>query len=348
MTTKNINDNFLVVRLVLIVYNVGANVIKLKYMFIGEIKMKKILSLICTIFMSTMILVGCTSNKEDSKKEEQTVKTVSTIKGDIKVPSKPKRVVANWYVGDVISLGLNLVGYNGWAQETMPFYKELSASTKIQKWEPEEVMALQPDLIITYDEKDFDKFSKIAPVLVIPEDVTSTERLKTIGETTGSSEKSQELISKFEQKLSDAKKTLKSDKFTGKTFSILEDWGPSGEWSGIGYETGSRGGTLAYKYLELKYPDKLKKLIEEKGEGRSTISYEVAHEYFGDYILWFEQQGKESEYKKSEIWKSIPAVAAGHVIDIPGNQLGLFYYSDVASLTAQIDYMVNAINSLDK
>ncbi len=30
-------------------------------------------------------------------------------------------------------------------------------------------MNLKPDLIITYDEADFDKFSKVAPVLVIPE-----------------------------------------------------------------------------------------------------------------------------------------------------------------------------------
>lgn len=56
-------------------------------------------------------------------------------------------------------LGLNLVGYNAWEQETMPFYDKLKA-TKNKKWEPEEVMNLKPDLIITYDEADFDKFSK--------------------------------------------------------------------------------------------------------------------------------------------------------------------------------------------
>ena len=30
---------------------------------------------------------------------------------------------------------------------------------------------------------------------------------------------------------------------------------------------------------------------------------------FGDYILWFKQEGKESDYAKTKIWKSIPAVA---------------------------------------
>lgn len=309
--------------------------------------MKKFLSLFCSIIMTTAILAGCSSSK-NAEKEEATVRTVSTVKGDIKVPANPKRVVANWYVGDVITLELNLVGYNAWAQETMPFYDELKASTKIEKWEPEEVMALEPDLIVTYDEADFDKFSKIAPVLVIPESKSSEERLKIIGEATGRADEANKAVSNFEEKLADAKKTLKGDVFTGKTFSIMEDWGPSGEWSGVAYETGSRGGTLVYDYLGLKYPDKLKELIAKSGEGRGSISYEVAHEYFGDYILWFKQEGKESEYAKTEIWKSIPAVTEGRVAEIPGENQGLFYYSDVTSLTAQLDYMVDAINSLVK
>ncbi len=310
--------------------------------------MKKFLSLFCAIFISATILAGCSSSK-NVEKEEATVRIVSTAKGDIEVPANPKRVVANWYVGDVISLGLNLVGYNAWAQESMPFYNELTASTKIEKWEPEEVMALEPDLIITYDEADFDKFSKIAPVLVIPEGkMDSLERVKAIGEATGRNSEAEKVVSNFKENLDNAKKTLKGDKFANKTFSIMEDWGATGEWSGIYYETGSRGGTLVYEYLGLKYPDKLKNLIEKSGEGRGSISYEVAHEYFGDYILWFRQEGKESDYAKTDIWKSIPAVAEGRVVEIPGKYSGLFYYSDVMSLTKQLDYMVNAINSLAK
>jgi len=146
--------------------------------------MKKLLSLFCAIVMTTMIFVGCSSSK-NAEQEEATVRTISTVKGDIEVPANPKRVIANWYVGDVITLGLNLVGYKAWEQESMPFYDTLKASTKIEKWEPEDVMNLEPDLIITYDEADFDKFSKIAPVLVIPEgDMDSLERIKTIREAT--------------------------------------------------------------------------------------------------------------------------------------------------------------------
>jgi len=202
-------------------------------------------------------------------------------------------------------------------------------------------------LIITYKTEDFEKFGKIAPVLVIPEEsVSSVERLRIIGEATGKEKEAEALIAAFEEKLAAAKEELQSEKYQGRTFSIMEDWGPTGDWNGVAYETGSRGGTLVYNYLGLKKPEKLEKLVEESGNGRGTLSYEVAHEYFGDYILWFQQEGKESEYAKSDIWKSIPAVAEGRIAEIPGNYQGLFYYSDVASLTAQMDYLLDAILSM--
>lgn len=306
--------------------------------------MPLILSLSMALSLSACQRSQSQSTPEASK--ESGTRTVSTVMGDIEVPLNPERVVVNWYVGEVLASGLNVVGYSGWAQETMPFYDQLMKAKKIESWEREEVMSLKPDLIITYSTDDFEKFQKVAPVLVIEESTPSPERTRIIGVATGTLEAANASITAFETKLADAKETFKADAFDGKTFSILEDWGTSGEWAGIAYETGSRGGTLVYNYLDLKYPDKLKKLIETTGEGRGTISYEVAHEYFGDYILWFRQEDKESEYAKSDIWQSIPAVAEGRVLEIPGKYQGLFYYDDVLSLTAQLTYLVDALNNL--
>lgn len=313
-----------------------------------NISIKKLMPLILSLSMA-LSLSACQRSQSQSTPEaskESGTRTVSTVMGDIEVPLNPERVVVNWYVGEVLASGLNVVGYSGWAQETMPFYDQLMKAKKIESWEREEVMSLKPDLIITYSTDDFEKFQKVAPVLVIEESTPSPERTRIIGEATGTLEAANASITAFETKLADAKETFKADAFDGKTFSILEDWGTSGEWAGIAYETGSRGGTLVYNYLDLKYPDKLKKLIETTGEGRGTISYEVAHEYFGDYILWFRQEDKESEYAKSDIWQSIPAVAEGRVLEIPGKYQGLFYYDDVLSLTEQLTYLVDALNNL--
>lgn len=287
-----------------------------------------------------------TVSQEPGSEGNSTTRTVSTVMGDIEVPENPQRVVVNWYIGDVLTAGLNVVGYYCWEQETMPFYDDMMATNKIENWEPEDVMALEPDLIVTYKTDDFETFGKIAPVLVIEESVSSPERAKIIGEATGHSEIANRNIEIFETKLAEAMETFNADAFAGKTFSIMEDWGPTGDWSGVAYETGSRGGTLVYKYLGLKYPDKLAELIESSANNRGTLSYEIAHEYFGDYILWFKQEGNESEYAKTDIWKSIPAVVEGRVVEIPGEYMGLFYYSDVLSLTAQLDYIIDAINSI--
>lgn len=330
--------------------------------------MKKLMILGVTFVMAITSLVGCGTKQSTTDKVSEAVKiddvandsdnttksssendtrTIQTAMGDIEVPVNPQRVVVNWYVGDVVGLGLNLVGYYAWEQETMPFYNELIASTKIENWDAEEIMTLEPDLIITYQEEDFDKFSQIAPVLVISESAYSPEeRFQFIGDATGRGEVAKEVINNFQTNLEAAKTDLKSGVFEGKTFSILQDWGSTGEWAGVAYETGSRGGTLLYDYLELSMPDKLKELIEKTGEGRGSLSYEVAHEYFGDYILWFLPENVESEYSKMEVFQNIEAVKQGNLVEISYDYMGLFYYDDVPSLSAQLDYMVKAINTL--
>lgn len=322
------------------------------------------MAVLCTILIFTA--AGC-SNKnnsgekssgdnaqitdipEDTLQEPAGTRTVNTVMGDIEIPADPQRVVVNWYLGDVFALELNVVGYFGWEHEAMPFYDKLTSTAKIENWEPEDVMKVDPDLIITYSEDDFSKFNKIAPVLVIPEsDITILERVKIIGEATGHTAQAEAVVQNFETKLADAKEKLQDDAYKDKTFSINEDWG-SGSY-GVYYETGSRGGNLIYDYLGLKKPDKLEKLIEETGEGRGGLSYEVAAEYFGDYMIWFRPydsvEDVPSEYETTEIWKTIPAVQEGKVVTVPGKMSGMFYYSDILCLTAQLDYILDGLIGL--
>lgn len=283
------------------------------------------------------------TTEETETADGATTRTVSTVKGDIEVPIDPQRVVVNWYIGDAFTLGLNVVGYSGWAQETMPFYDKFEGVTQVENWAAEDILLLEPDLIITYSDKDFDDYSKIAPVLVIPEG-DSPSRLRTIGEATGREAEAEAAIATFEEKLAAAKEQLTGEDYKDKTFSILEDWGASSY--GVYYETGSRGGTLLYKYLGLQLPESLEKLVADSGQGRGSLSYEVAADYFGDYVIWFLQEDYVSEFAQSDIWNSIPAVQEGRIVEIPGNYLGLFYYDDMSSLIGQLDYIIDALNAV--
>lgn len=328
----------------------------------GDIIMRKCSKRFLSAILGMTVLMtvtGCQSKKQEASNETvaasetqvSDTRKVDTVMGEIEVPTDPKKVVVNWYIGDALALDLNVVGYFGWSHEGMPYYDKMMKTTEIKNWEREEVMTLDPDLIITYSKDDYEKFKSIAPVIVVPEgEVSSIERVLFLGKSTGREKEAQAAVDTFQTKLATAKETLHGDKFKDKTFSINEDWG-SGSY-GIFYETESRGGTLVYNYLGLKKPEKLEQLIKEKGENREGLSYEVAADYFGDYMLWFHPydsaEGEPSEYEKSPIWNSLPAVMNNQVVSIPSSKAGLFYYSDVLSLTAQMDYIVDAINSIAK
>lgn len=330
-----------------------------------KIKLKKCIFMMCFITLFTTAIAGC-SSKEKATNTDNEVKSevetqvndveptnaesevendtriISTVKGDIKVPANPQRVVVNWYIGDVFTLGIKPVAAYAWSHETMPFFDNFEGVVSIENWDSEEIMSYDPDLIITYSEDDFDNYSKIAPVIVVPEEnVTSIERLRFLGEVTGRETEAETAIALFEEKLVTAKEQLDADIFKDKTFSILQDWGASSY--GMYYETGSRGGTLLYEFLGLHKPEKLTQLVAESKQGRGSLSYEVAADYFGDYVLWFLMEDTESEFAKTDIWNSIPAVKNGNIIEIPGNMTGLFFYSDVTSLTAQLDYIVGRL-----
>lgn len=303
---------------------------------------KKFISLL-GLSLVAILLVSCQSGSQTE--QEKTTKVVETEMGKVEVPTKPKKILVNWYVHDVVSLGVTPVGYQGWAQEAMPKYKEMKEIPAIEKWEKEELLSYEPDLIISYDKEDFKKFSKIAPVIVISEKMTSEERLKFLGEILGKEKEAEEIIKEFNQKLAKSKESFAKEEFKGKTFSIFEDWG-SGSY-GIYYETGSRGGKLLYDYIGLTYPDKLKELIEKSSQKREALSYEVAADYFGDYVIWFLQPGfKESEFQKTKIWETTSAVKENHVLVVPGDLNGLFFYSDVLSMSHQLDYFTSNFDKL--
>lgn len=303
----------------------------------------KYLLMLCFTMLFTTVLIGCSNKKETTEpKEEEVVRIVSTIKGDVEVPSNPQRVIVNWYIGDVFTLGMKPVAANAWSHKTMPFYDKFEGVANIENWDTEEIMSYEPDLIITYSEEDFDNLSKIAPVIVVPEAaVTSIERLRFLGEVTGRQAEAAAAINIFEEKLASAKRELTNDIFKNNTFSIFQDWGANSY--GMYYETGSRGGTLVYDYLKLQKPEKLEQLVATSNQERGSLSYEVAADYFGDYVLWFLTEDSESEFAQTDIWNSIPAVKNGNIIDIPGHMTGLFFYSDVTSLTAQLDYISNRL-----
>lgn len=289
--------------------------------------MKKLLSFFCTIFIITLILAGCSSSKATTK--DEAVRTVHTVRGDVKVPVNPKRVIATYEVGDILALGVKPVAT--YDAKGSAYEKEVEDLPVWEKFEPEDIMQYNPDLIIVISEEKIDEFSKVAPTVYVPFTTLSMEeRMTFLGEVLNKKEEAAKAITDFKEKVTNINKVLDSKGIKDKKFSIFESDGNGGLW--VYGDKWGRGGDLIYSQLGFKAPDVIQNELIGKDQHRE-ISLETIKDYAGDYIIFSGELGK---LETNPVWQSIPAVKEGHVIPI---DFTLFYYLDIYSSNVQLDYI---------
>ncbi|MGW9528951.1 hypothetical protein ACWHAM_14620 [Paenibacillus terrae] len=135
----------------------------------------------CLLIISLMlVLSACTTNgggvatdsgtttdsKTASTGDEAATRTYESDKGTITIPEQPQRVVVTVddYVDDVLALGVTPVGAPDTVFDDAPYYKKYlngvenigdSSALSLEK-----VTTLNPDLIITYDDKAYENLKK--------------------------------------------------------------------------------------------------------------------------------------------------------------------------------------------
>lgn len=273
--------------------------------------------------------------------EKEETRIVKTGKGDIEVPANPQRVIVDGSLrGDVVALGVIPVATQNF-YNTGVAYDHLTTDTVVlEKWEPEYLMAQNPDLIITIYEEDFDKFSGFAPTIVVSESQLSTvERVSLIAQALGKDiTEATKLIDTYTQKVDDAKKLLKEKGFYNYTFSIVRTGGDNQidvRWGNV------LGGQFLFGEFGLSLPKGALAEIEKGETVGGAFSFEALPTYMGDYILV--NESNENDYEtlmKNPIWQSIPAVKENHVFVIPASFL---YFGDVYSKSAQLDLIMEKL-----
>ncbi|WP_434297259.1 ABC transporter substrate-binding protein [Clostridium sporogenes] len=304
------------------------------------IKKLKITFITCLILIFSALAVGCSkstsTNSEEKSNKEHKTRTVSTAMGKVEVPANPKRIVINYFQGDLIALGVKPLATSH-MEGDIAFKDELKGVKIVEKWEPEEIMALKPDLIIVISEEEYKKYNKIAPTIFVPfTKLSSEERLTLIAEAVGKQEEAKKVINNFKNKVETSKKKLEVAGVMDKSFTLLEQGAK--EIMVFGNKWG-RGGEIFYDYLGLKAPNVIKKEIINGDQNRS-ISIEALPEYCGDYIIQAVWKYGEDNLKDNEVWRNLPAVKENRIIKTDGD---LFYYMDLYSMDKQLDYIVNAI-----
>ena len=110
---------------------------------------------------------GSTDKKNDAKGSKSETITYQSENGKVEVPANPKRVVVlSSFAGNVMSLGVNLVGVDSWSKQNPRFDSKLKDVAEVSDENVEKIAELNPDLIIGLSNiKNVDKLKKIAPTV---------------------------------------------------------------------------------------------------------------------------------------------------------------------------------------
>ncbi len=180
--------------------------------------MKKNLLIIGLVMLLCIVVSACgsgnASNGNKEKAAEETTRTYQSTRGKVDIPTHPKRIVTDFYAGELFTVGANVVGSGSWSFSN-PFLKDRMKDVT-DLGDPinvEKVMKLKPDLIVVMNDENYDKLSKIAPTVVIPYNTAKNvqETVKMFGDIAGAKEEAEQFLADFEQKSKSArKKSLKS------------------------------------------------------------------------------------------------------------------------------------------
>ncbi|WP_195724279.1 ABC transporter substrate-binding protein [Paenibacillus monticola] len=258
-------------------------------------------------------------------------KTVTTVNGEIEIPTQPKRIVAEEYLGSLIALGTIPVGAPGLTLQNMYFKEALIGvqdTGEYGKMSPEAIITLSPDLIISGQAESYETLSKIAPTIIVPygDLKDAHEELTYFGNLLGKEAEAKAWLSEYDQRIAVAKAKVDKVIPADATFSIMEDGGKSIWVYGDNF---GRGGQPVYQALGRKPPSAIAAEIMEKQW--AEISTETLAKYAGDYIIMTSNTLTAEDYKTTAIWSSLPAVKNGHLY--VWKEERSWYYDPIAVLS---------------
>ncbi|MEI4337902.1 ABC transporter substrate-binding protein [Streptococcus suis] len=308
--------------------------------------MKKFLA-IFSLFVGLVFLTACSTSSSSTDVELSSMPKIEGITYHGDIPKNPKKVVnfAYSYTGYLLQLGIDVSSYSLDLEKNSPaFGDKLKDVPQLTTADTEAIAAQKPDVILVFAGDDnLETLKEIAPVIEITYGKSDYLKMLTdVGQIFGKEKEAQAWLDQWDKKVATAREELKGLIDTSSTFTVMDFFDKNIFLYGNNF---GRGGELVYRALGFSAPAKVQEDIISK-EGWFGVSQEALPEYVGDYVLVnVNDKTKEAaaSLKESDIWKNLPAVKNGHVIEVDYN---LFYFSDPMSLDLQIDAFVSAIQKL--
>lgn len=279
--------------------------------------MKKLL-IPCLLLIILFSACGNSNATEEANELETETETITyeSETGPVEVPTNPERVVVlSGYTGNVLHLGVNVIGVDVWSKDNPTFEEELEDAKEVSEDNLEEILELEPDLIIALSTvNNLDKLKQIAPTVTYTwgELDYLTQHIE-IGKLVGKEEEAKEWVDDFKERAEQIGDEVRAEIGEDTTVSVIEAFGKELYVYG---EDFARGTEILYQSMQLEMPEKVKENARESGY--YTLSSEVLPEFAGDYIVLSKYSEADTSFQETDTYKNIPAVENGHVIDMQG------------------------------
>ncbi|WP_238650940.1 ABC transporter substrate-binding protein [Paenibacillus piscarius] len=267
--------------------------------------------------------------------------------GEVQVPKNPQRIVDTtaFYTGYLLALGVEPVGVMEGAKAS-PYLADMLVGAEAlgNDVTPENILSLDPDLIIVYTGTEgVDKLKEIAPVVQIQYGAKNyKDQMLDYGKLLNKNEEAKAWVEQWEARIAGLKPQVQAA-VGNKTVSILNPYAKGLYVFGHNY---GRGGEILYGEFGLKAPAEAQKEAIDSGTGWASISLEKLPDFAGDIIFTCPWSGDTSDPKAvydNALWKGLPAVKSGHVFQLnPAADT----FNDPISLEKQLDFITTSLLSV--
>lgn len=282
---------------------------------------RNLLKTLAVACVTSVMLMGCgkTGNVAENVAKEDTM-VVTDVRGEVEIPSNPKRIVDLSGSSDILSiLGYDVIGTansDGYDYTKFPSYledtlagAEILGYSMQDTMDIEAVMNLNPDLIVisTVQEKMYDQLSEIAPTVMIQlEALNWKDDVRNLAKVFGKEDVAEAWLTNYETKAKEAGDKIKAEYGEDTTYlSILEGQGSFYVFDSAGF------GDVLYNDMQLAKPAGMP---EQSNMQLPVVNYEGLATIKADYIFTMAKEEQVAQIENNSIWKSLPAVKEGHAI----------------------------------
>jgi|GEM_PF-1062356 len=255
------------------------------------------------------------------------------------------RVVALYYSGTVIAMGVTPVGANLTWWGGSAFLRDRETQTVDLGVSPtlEQIAGLKPDLILLNDHNrhHYEQLQSIAPAVFIPYDGHRHlyEETRMLGRIVGNPQAAERFIVRYERKASAIRRKLKEGGIPTErlTAVILRIQGNGSQFAVFGDNYG-RGGWSIYRGLRFNPPLMVQRLIDNGDQIRQNLPIGALNDYAGeaDYIFVVNEGEGIRQIEGREGWRSLPAVTGNRLFELSHEQISYF---DPISIEGQLDLL---------